>query len=241
MLESVGLAEGGLYHNRVIAIIPARAGSKRLRNKNIKNFKGLPLIEWTIIAAKKSGVFTDIVITTDSEEIIEIGEKYSCICHRRSEKLATDRAATADVVTDILEKYSNYDDFILLQPTSPLRTSTDIHKAYTSYLETAVSSLVSVTLNEHSPLWSCTLNHDNTMKFVKGYEALSRRSQDLPSYYRLNGAIYIHNVDSFRRVPLFIGEGTKAYEMSAERSIDIDTEFDFRLASLIYDEISSVS
>lgn len=223
-------------NGRVMAIIPARSGSKRLKNKNVRDFKGKPLIEWTIQAACQSMMFAQVIVTSDSEEILAIAKRNGCVSHLRSTKLASDTASTVDVVTDVITSHKGFDKFVLLQPTSPLRTKEDIIEVCEiASTRQEVTSVVSVTVQEHSPLWSCQINEKGEMEFISDGIALTKRSQDLPSYYRLNGAIYLQDIEVFEQQRSFINKDTVAYVMPSERSVDIDTEYDFSLAGLLYE------
>ena len=151
----------------------------------------------------------------------------------RSEKTASDTASSWDTVQEVLEGYSeigkNFDTFCLLQPTSPLRTAQDIQNAYEIYYEKASLAVVSVCEAEHSPLWCGKLPDDNEFVDFISPESLKRR-QDSGKFYRLNGAIYIVNIKEFSTEINLYQKGSYAYIMSQKRSIDIDTEIDFRLA-----------
>lgn len=219
-----------------IAIIPARSGSKGLKNKNIKNFCGKPLMSYTIEAALKSGQFEEIMVSTDSEQYADIARKYGAhVPFLRSAVTSSDLASSWDVVDEVLAGYKeigkSFDTFCLLQPTSPLRTAKDISAAYELYKEKALFAIVSVCEAEHSPLWCGHLpeNYEFT-DFINKYNVKQR--QDGEIFYRLNGAIYIVNVNRFETDKYLYQEGSFAYIMPQERSIDIDTIIDFKLAEI---------
>lgn len=220
---------------KILAIIPARSGSKGLKDKNIKMMNGKPMIAYTIEAAQNSKIFEDIIISTDSEKYAEIAKKYGgsvpCL---RDKKLANDNAKSSDVILDILNRVEKkYDSFIMLQPTSPLRTEKNIIEAYKMYLEKKANSVVSVCEMEHSPLWANTLNEEKRMdSFLKGI-AVNRNRQELETYYRINGALYIANVEYFKRYQDFYHKDSYAYVMEKENSIDIDDELDFKIAEYL--------
>lgn len=220
---------------KILAIIPARSGSKGLKDKNIKMMNGKPLIAYTIEAAKKSKIFEDIIISTDSEKYAEIAKKYGgSVPYLRDEKLANDNAKSSDVIFDILNRIEKkYDLFILLQPTSPLRTEKNIIEAYKMYLEKKANSVVSVCEMEHSPLWANSLNEERRMdSFLKGIDVNGNR-QELEIYYRINGALYIANVEYFKKYQDFYYKDSYAYIMEKENSIDIDDELDFKIAEYL--------
>ncbi len=215
-----------------IAIIPARSGSKGLVDKNIKELKGKPLIAYSIEAAIKSEKFEEIMVSTDSELYAEIARKYGAkVPFLRSAITATDSASSWDVVEEVLsnytEKNTKFDTFCLLQPTSPLRSALDIIKAYELFEDKAACAVVSVCETEHSPLWCGTLPEDGNLSGFVNNEALIRR-QELDTYYRLNGAIYIVDCIGFRKDKNVFREGSYAYIMPQERSVDIDTSLDFK-------------
>lgn len=222
---------------KILAIIPARSGSKGLKDKNIKDLNGKPLIAHTIEVAKKSNLFSEIIVSTDSERYAEISREYGAIVpFLRSEELSSDAVSSTDVILDVLKKMEDlgkkYDSFILLQPTSPLRTIKDLQGAYKLYQEKGANAVISVCEMEHSPLWSNTLPENLSLdNFLKKENDDNR--QRLPIYYRLNGAIYISNVKYFTKYKDFYCKDSYAYIMSKENSIDIDDELDFNIAKYL--------
>ena len=220
-----------------IAIIPARSGSKGLPDKNIKDLAGKPLIAYSIEAAISSGRFDTIMLSTDSEKYAEIGRKYGAeVPFLRSELTSSDTASSWDMVQEVLEGYESigktFDTFCLLQPTSPLRTAEDIQGAYHLYEQKASFAVVSVCEAEHSPLWCGQLPDNHEFIGFMSPESQKRR-QDTEKYYRLNGAIYIADIEKFKSDKFFYHEGSFAYIMPQNRSVDIDTEIDFILAELL--------
>ena len=213
---------------KIIAVIPARGGSKRLPGKNTKLFCGKPLISWTIEAAKKSKYLDEILITSDDSSILEIANKYGVSFIDRPKSLAIDTANTSDVLLHALSMQNlEFDFVILLQPTSPLRSHKQIDEAIELLFEKSSVSIVSVCECEHSPVWSNRLPGNFSMKgFVsEGYEGA--RSQDIDIYYRLNGAIYIIDITVFKKLRKLLIDDSYAYVMNTENSIDIDTIYDF--------------
>jgi CMP-N,N'-diacetyllegionaminic acid synthase len=216
-----------------LAIIPARCGSKRLPNKNILNLAGKPLIEWSIDAALKSKYIDKVVVSSDDENILKIA-KNKCNVIKRPKELATDTASTNDIIKHVLESLKEkYDYIILLQPTSPLRNEKHIDEAIEFLDKKNADAVISVCEMEHSPLWSNTLSDDLSMKNFLKKEAL-KRSQDLPKFYRINGAIYICKTDKFlEENTLFLKDNIFAYIMDKKYSVDIDDEFDFKFAEFL--------
>lgn len=227
-----------MYSNKkVLAIIPARGGSKRLPNKNILQLRGRPLIAWTIMTAIKSFYLDKIIVSTDSDQIASIGQEFGAsIPFIRPDELATDTSSSFDVIIHAIDFYKSqgevFDYIVLLQPTSPLRTTKDLNDAF-SMINEETKCVVSVCATEHPPLWANTLPEDLNMKdFIKP-ELNNKRSQDLPVYYRLNGAIYISDVEYLIKHRGFWGEKTKAFIMPQERSIDIDSINDFKFCEIL--------
>lgn len=224
----------------ILAIIPARSKSKGLKNKNIKLLNGKPMIAYTIEAAKKSGVFTDIVVSTDSREYAEISKKYGAISpFLRDENLSNDDAKTNDVIEDVIRKLEfvgkKHDYFMLLQPTSPLRKYNDIINALELMTKKKANSVISVCLTEHSPLYMNTLSDSLSMDNFLSKDIKTRR-QELPLHYRLNGAIYLSKIDYFLEYKNLYKEKCYAYIMQKENSIDVDDEFDFKIAEYLLKE-----
>lgn len=219
-----------------IAIIPIRSGSKGLKNKNILPLNGKPLVAYSIEAALKSKEFDTVFVSTDSAEYAEIAKKYGAdVSFLRSPETSSDTAGSWDVVREVLEEFKNrgetYDEIMLLQATSPLRNADDIKEAVKLFYDKKADSVQSVCEMDHSPLWSNTLPEDHSMDnfAIDPYDDMPR--QKLPKYYRLNGAIYLLKVEELNKEKMFRHK-CYAYVMPAERSVDIDTEFDFRIAEL---------
>ncbi len=226
---------------KFLALIPARGGSKRLKNKNIYPLNGKPLIYYTIKSAIKSKVFDDIVVSTDSPEIAKVSEEFGAsVPFMRSKELATDEASSTDVIIHalkILNKMGKrYDYFMLLQPTSPLRTHEDILSAIEFLFRKGAEAIISVCEVDHPPQWMNTLPEDLSMKDFLKKEVVGKRSQDFPKYYRLNGAIFLSSVDSFLERKTWFVEKSYAYVMPRERSVDIDTLFDLKFAEYLLSE-----
>ena len=220
-----------------IAIIPARSGSKGLENKNIKMLDGIPLMAHTIIAAIESGCFDEVMVSTDSEQYAEIAREYGAnVPFLRTADTSSDSATSWEVVDEVLAAYREsgrtFDSFCLLQPTSPMRNKTDIVDAYELFSKKASFAVVSVCEVDHSPLWMGQLNADYELDGFIDPINLKRR-QDTHKYYRLNGAIYWVYCEKFRNDNFLYQKGSFAYVMPRERSVDIDTEFDFRYAEFL--------
>lgn len=220
-----------------LAIIPARSGSKGLKDKNIKELNGKPLIAYSIQAALESNLFDTIYLSTDSENYANVGKAYGAkVPFLRPEELASDTASSWDVVRCALKQYESigkkFDTVTLLQPTSPLRTKEDIIEGYKLYQEKRATAVVGVCEVEHSPLWCNTLPESKKMDdFIKPEN--DKRRQDLDTYYRINGALYIVDSNRIRETDQIYKKDCYAFIMEQSHSIDIDTQLDFEIAQII--------
>lgn len=213
------------------AIIPARGGSKRLPGKNSLTLAGKPLICWTIEAALKNRYIDEVVVSSDDDEIIRIAQESGAKTIKRPDELARDDTSTVDVLIDVLKQTAYNDYIVLLQPTSPLRTEKHIHEAIELLISKDADAVVSVCETEHSPLWSNVLPEDGSMDHFLREEIKNKRSQELPVYYRLNGAIYIcKSVKLLEEHSLLLKHKSYAYVMSRTSSIDIDEAIDLEMA-----------
>lgn len=222
-----------------LAVIPARGGSKRLPRKNVLDLAGNPLIAWTIEAAKNSKYIDHFVVSTDDQEISDVSKKYGAEVLTRPGELATDTASSVDVVLHAIAAQSQSCDYvILLQPTSPLRTAEHIDEAIELLFEKSANAVISVCETDHSPLWANTLPEDGNMGSFIREEVQGKRSQDLPIFYQLNGAIYLVNAVNFKQSKSFIqATNSYAYIMSKKDSVDIDTDLDFEFVSLLINKV----
>ena len=225
----------------ILGLIPARGGSKGLPRKNIKPLLGKPLIAWTIEQALASKYLDRVVVSTDDKEIADISKKYGAeVPFMRPKELAEDNAKGIDVVLHAIDwlkendKRKQYDLIMLLQSTSPLRTTEDIDKAIELlFLLKEAKAIVSVCEVDHHSLWVNTLPDDRCMKdFIKP-KIMNKNRQELPKFYRLNGAIYIAYCNYLQKRKSFFGKETFAYIMPREKSIDIDDKIDFKLVEIL--------
>lgn len=216
-----------------LAIIPARGGSKRLPRKNVLDLCGKALIAYSIETGLKSKYIDKVMVTSDDEEILSISKEYGANTISRPEELASDIATTFDAVKHTIDNVEKYDYIVLLQPTSPLRNEKHLDEAIELLEQKNADAIVSVCEMDHSPLWCNTLPGDGSMKSFLKEEVLNKRSQDLDKYFRLNGAIYICKTEKLlENKGFFLNENIYAYKMDKKNSIDIDDEFDFKLAHL---------
>lgn len=216
-----------------IAIIPARSGSKGLKDKNIKNLCGKPLLAYTIEAALNSNIFDEVIVSTDSNEYGKIAESFGATYFERSKELAEDSSPTYVVIEDILNKINSIEYFVLLQPTSPLRNEKHIKEAcdkfelnYDKY-----DFLVSVKEAEHNEDLVKQIDEDNSLKnFNKDFSNYKRQGS---KYYEPNGAIFIGKPKQYLEHKHFFGDKAIAYYMNKKDSIDIDDEIDFKIAETL--------
>lgn len=223
---------------RVIALVPARAGSKGVAGKNTRVVGGRPLVAWTIEAAQASRRITTLAVTSDDAGVLDSARSAGVeMLIERPAELATDTAAMTDVILHALSlvepPLSGDDVVVLLQPTSPLRTAAHVDEAVDLLLGGDARAVVGVCEVEHSPLLANTLPADLSMRGFLTPEALGANRQELPVYYRINGAVYAARMDYLRKNAGFLGDATLAYVMSQEVSVDIDSELDLRIAECL--------
>ncbi len=225
----------------VLAVITARGGSKGVPRKNVRLVGGKPLIAYSIEAARAASCVDRVILSTDDAEIAEIAVHYGCeVPFMRSPELATDEAASVDVILDALVRCPGYDYFVLLQPTSPLRTAADIDACATACLAAEAPVCVSVNEVSESPFWMYRVGHGQTLSSVLPSSAETRR-QDLEKIYSLNGAVYFANCTLFAESKTFLGPSTIAHIMPPERSVDLDTLADFKYLEFLIGETPNVS
>lgn len=221
----------------VLGVITARSGSKGIRDKNIRELNGKPLIAYTIESALQSHYIDEVMVSTDSDVYADIAKKFGAVVpFLRSNRNSEDMSKSVDVLLEVLDEYEKrekyFDNIVMLQPTSPLRTYKNLNEAFDLFYEKNADSVVSVCECEHNPLLSCILPDDwSLFEFIKSENNLRR--QELQKFYRLNGAIYISKVTALKEIRSFYGENSYAYIMKQRESIDIDTELDFEYADFL--------
>ena len=224
---------------KILAIIPARAGSKGIKNKNVRLVDGKPLINYTIETAIKSNLVTDIVVSSDSIEVLEIARKYQqVIIHKRNTQLASDKSPIIDTIIDVINFLeSEFKYVILLQPTSPLRTGNEIDNAINLMKKNFnANSLISVVqMNDIHPARMYWLNNNLTLNPIMREFSEVRRQEIPPAYYR-NGAIYISKVKSLLTNNSIMSTPSIAYEMPSKYLLNIDEERDLIIAESLIKE-----
>lgn len=224
----------------ILAIIPARGGSKRLPGKNIMDFCGKPLIAWTIEAAKNSKFVTRVIVSTEDKNIAAVARKFGAeVPFIRPAELASDNATTLSVVEhclSFLKKKQKYvPDFIcLLQPTAPLRSSKHIDEAIKLLIAKKADACVSVAENKVNPYYSNIIDKNKMFRYyIKKSRFDFDAKPDSQKTYMLNGAIYVIKPKVLLKEKTFQPRKTAAYVMSEQDSVDIDNEYDFKIAEFI--------
>ena len=218
---------------RTLALIPARGGSKGIPRKNIRLIAGKPLIAWTIEAALRSGLLDAVVVSTDDAEIAEVARQAGAqVPFLRPAALAQDNTPGIDPVLHALGALPGYGAVLLLQPTSPLRSTADIDACLHLAHGRRAVSVVSVSEPDAHPHWTYHLGADETLQPFVDAAPVARR-QDLPPVFALNGALYYAQTDWLLRGERLVAPETLAYRMPRERAVDIDTPLDWQFAELL--------
>mgnify|MGYP001582684639 CR=1 FL=1 len=228
-----------INNKRILGLIPARAGSKGIPNKNMVLFNGNPLIHWTIAAAQNSNYIDEISVSTDDPIIQNYAREKGCNadvlrpCH-----LATDSASSIDVIKEVLERQDDFDYVLLLQPTSPLRQSDDIDGCIVMAEQNGLQSLISVTESKEHPFLAYEQLPTGLLSpFVVRDQNVSLRRQALPPSFRINGAIYLAEVKWLLENSALVTGESHGYVMPEERSIDIDTRADLAQAEKLLEGV----
>lgn len=222
---------------KILCVIPARGGSKGIPHKNIKLLNGKPLIEYTIDVARQVLPDEHICVSTDDDEIIKVVENYGLnVPFKRPVELATDTSGTYEVLLHALSYYESikkeYDVVLLLQTTSPFRTASQVQAALSLY-NPEIDMIVSVTETKSNPYYNSFEEDINGfLKISKGDGYFFRR-QDVPKVWEYNGAIYVINVKSLKKMPLGKFLKKKKFVMDTSHSIDLDTLFDWQIAEMM--------
>lgn len=220
---------------KVIAVVPARSGSKGLAGKNLRLLRGIPLVTHTLRAARGASLVDETWLTSDCDQILSVGKAEGVICLKRPEDLASDRASAVGVVEHFLRQLPEsvvlQDPVVVyLQPTSPLRTARHIDEALGMLKSPGVESLVSVVANDHSPYKFFRIDGSGLLQSLFEESLSNAPRQDLPKTYRPNGAIYAFTCSAFERRKGFPSNGAVPFYMDSASSIDIDTAEDMFLA-----------
>ena len=231
---------------KAIAIIPARSGSKGLKDKNIIEVVGRPLIDYSIKAALDSCCFDTVMVSTDSERYAEISRKCGAeVPFLRSELTSSDTAGTWDAVREVLVGYhikgNEFDYVAVLQPTSPLRTADDIRSVFEMLYTHKAHNVVTVTETAHPVQWCFTLDKDCSLEEYANSPYNQMRRQELEKHYQENGAIYLVDARKImdKNYNLYL-DNCRAYVMPRERSIDIDEKIDLVILEAMMKDKGSI-
>ncbi len=221
---------------KILAIIPARGGSKGIPRKNIKKIEGKPLIEYTIDTAKKCEQLFDVVVSTEDEEIETIAKANHCKVIKRPKELATDHSKVQDACLHILKHFEEkdilFDAILLLQPTSPLRTVADIDNVIELMVKNDVDGIVSVCeVEDMHPARMYTNDNNGLISIMPDFE--STRRQNLPKYYVRNGCIYLTKVEALVKEKSFMPANKMGYIMDSNWAVNIDQPKDFELLKVM--------
>lgn len=221
--------------NTILGIIPARGGSKTLPGKNIRDLNGKPLIAWTIEQAKRSAYLDRTILSSDNANIIKVARHWGCeVPFVRPLELAGDASPSIGLILHALESLQEtYDYVVLLQPTSPLRSSGDIDACLSLCISQRAPFCVSVSRACQHPVWMHHIDAKGRLVPLLPEADTINQRQQLPPLYVENGALYAAHIERLLEVKGFFTEDTLAYEMPPERSLDIDDELDFLYCALL--------
>ena len=223
---------------KIVAIIPARGGSKRIPRKNIIDFCGKPMIAWTIEAAKQSKLFEDIIVSTDCQEIANVAIKYGALVPVLRKSASDDISPVSEATIHTLNELENlglkYDVVIQLFAVCPLRNSNDIIEAYNFFVKKNAEFLIScfkyVGMN---PWWAVEIEDGFKPKKIFN-DTLNKRSQDLPTLFCPTGAVWIANIQNLKKENTFYGKNHIFWEMNWKRALDIDSQDDIELGKKLF-------
>ena len=227
-----------LADKTILAIIPARGGSKGIKRKNLRMIKDNSLLAHTIRIAKKSRWIDRLIVSTEDDEIMQHAKEAGAeVPFVRPIELAQDETTGVEPILHALTHLPNYDYVIVLQPTSPLRNASDIDECLNFIITKNAPACVSICQSDIHPQWMFAIDSQQQLQKISSAEMPMRR-QDLPLVYHLNGAIYVAKTPWLLQTKTFITNETLAYVMPKERSIDIDNELDLKIAELVMENFS---
>lgn len=231
-----------IHKEKIVAVIPARGGSKGIPQKNMRPIYGKPLIAYSIEAALRSRTLSKTIVSTDDKTIARTARDYGAeVPFIRPHHLATDTAATLSVLQHAITYLAEHQDYladivVCLQPTSPLRSAADIDAAVELCLDSGADSVVSLCQAKHHPYWMKKIVDGRVYPLMNENENHYTRRQDLPPAYHLNGALYVTRTNVLLEENCMLGKYTVPYIMPPERSIDIDTPNDLKIAGVVLKE-----
>lgn len=217
----------------VLAVIPARGGSKGVPRKNLRLLGGKPLLAWSIEAARACPAIDRVILSSDDEEIMACARQWGCdVPFQRPDHLSGDAVSATEAALHALETLpESYALVVLLQPTSPFRTGADIGACIEICAQPGVNACVSVSQAEKSPWWMYVMDEHTELAPLLGEDRSERQRQQFPAVYHPNGAVYVARPEWLQQTRKFLAPGTKGWIMPKERSMDMDTEDDFLYAA----------
>jgi len=224
-----------IHEKTILAVIPARGGSKGLPRKNIRILRGKPLIAWTIGEAKKSKYIDRLILSSEDAEIISVARQWGCETpFVRPRELASDETPGVEPILHAIDALSKkYDYVVMLQPTSPLRIAEDIDGCIEMCFNSTAPVCVSMTKPEKNPEWMYRVADTGSTVPVTNLGYTSSRRQDLQPAFVLNGAVYVAETAWLKQHRTFISEEMKAFRMPPDRSKDVDTELDLEFCEFL--------
>lgn len=214
---------------RTVALVPARGGSKGLPGKNLAEVGGVSLVVRAIrIGLSVTGI-DGVVVSSDDDDVLRVADGAGAMIERRADELSGDDVPMIDVVRSFLREHPGIERLLLLQPTSPLRTSGDVERCL-DLLARGATSVATVTRSAHPVEWTFSLDSADRLQPLFGWDAIVNRRQAAPVRYRLNGAVYCVRADHVLRGGDLVGPETAAVVMPADRSVDVDDELGLSIA-----------
>ena len=225
-----------MINKKLYCVIPARGGSKRIKNKNIATFNKKPLIYYSINAAKKTKLFKKIIVSTDSNRIKYLSEKFGAVVpFKRTKNISDDKSLSIDVLIDVIKRINIKDDYIFfVYPSSPTINQNDLTNAWKKIKKEKADCLIAVKEYESNPLRSLVLDKNTGFLKFKFKKYQKKNSQDLPKLYQDSGSFYIFNIKSLMKSKLFIPKKTIAFHLKKYDYVDINDQEDLKFSQLLY-------
>ncbi len=223
---------------KIVAVIPARGGSKGIKNKNLLKLNGISLTEIAIKESLKSKLIDSVILSSNSNKILNIGRKFkNLIIHQRKKNLSNDKSQIVDVLIDILNTFSDYDIIVLLQPTNPFRRSKDIDECIRKMIKGKYQTAITVSELDYDPRWFFEISPSGSLKPILKKFPKSTNRQDKGKFFKFSGNIYISHVKWLKSKKTFVSNRTLSYLVKNQPNIDIDNSMDFELAKLTLKKI----
>jgi len=228
---------------KVIGIVPARGGSKGIPRKNLQELGGLPLVSWALRAGLRSTMINKVILSTDDDEIAEVGRKEGAFIHIRPDNLATDTATTLSVLNDVLDTFEHDKTdcyaVVLLEPTSPFRTLEIVDSCIDSFFRNNAGTVMSVKQLDRNPGYIFSVKNDVATFFIESPKCTFTRRQDFLHLKQVNGCVYVHSAEAIKALTPIV-EPIHVVEMSPEMSINIDNPIDLNQAHFILRDLQNI-